>query len=141
MLTPSLPSSPSRSLAPSLAGCRAALPHASLKISPPRLNRAAGRAVDVQIKANELEDNAKVHASLLSKFTGRKEDKVLQDISRDRYMTPEKATEYGLIDQVIQPSQLMIDRKDYDAMLSQVGGTQQQQRRRSHADGPEAGAA
>merc|ERR1711934_166582 len=113
MLTPSLPSSPSRSLAPSLAGCRAALPHASLKISPPRLNRAAGRAVDVQIKANELDANAKVHANLLSKFTGKNKDDVLKDISRDKYFTPETAVDYGIIDSVISPRDLKIDRKDY----------------------------
>jgi len=128
-------------LAAGAKGCRAALPHSSLKISPPRLNRAAGRAVDVQIKANELDANAKVHAELLSKFTGKDKDKVLEDISRDRYMTPEKAIDYGLIDQVISPKDLMIERKDYDRMLAASGGTQQQQQRRSHADGPEAGAA
>ena len=128
-------------LAAGAKGCRAALPHSSLKISPPRLNRAAGRAVDVQIKANELAANAKVHAGLLSKFTGKKEEDVLTDISRDRYMTPEKAIDYGLIDQVISPKDLMIDRKDYDRILQASGGVQQSQQRRSHADGPEAGAA
>ena len=78
---------------------------------------------------------------MLSKFTGKDKDKVLEDISRDRYMTPEKAIDYGLIDQVISPKDLMIERKDYDRMLAASGGTQQQQQRRSHADGPEAGAA
>ena len=97
--------------------------------------------MDVQIKANELEANAKVHASLLSKFRSKKEEAVLEDISRDRYLTPESAIDYGLIDQVISPKDLKIERKDYDRILQSVGGTQQQQSRRSHADGPEAGAA
>ena len=129
-------------LAAGAKGCRAALPHSSLKISPPRLNRAAGRAVDVQIKANELDANAKVHANLLSKFTGKDKEEVLKDISRDRYFTPESAKDYGIIDSVISPRDLKIDRKDYDRILAASGGgVQQQQQRRSHADGPEAGAA
>jgi ATP-dependent Clp protease protease subunit len=130
-------------LAAGAKGCRAALPHSSLKISPPRLNRAAGRAVDVQIKANELDANAKVHANLLSKFTGKNKDDVLKDISRDKYFTPETAVDYGIIDSVISPRDLKIDRKDYDRILaaSGGGGQPQSQSRRSHADGPEAGAA
>jgi len=122
-------------------GCRAALPHSSIKISPPRLNRAAGRAVDVQIKANELDANAKVHADLLSKFTGKDEGDILTDISRDKYMTPESAIDYGLIDAVIQPKDLKIERKDYDKMLAASGYQQQQESRSSWADGPAAGAA
>jgi ATP-dependent protease ClpP protease subunit len=31
---------------------------------------------------------------------------VLQDIDRDRLMTPEEAVEYGLIDHVVQPRAL-----------------------------------
>ena len=73
-----------------------------------------------------LAANAKVHAGLLSKFTGKKEEDVLTDISRDRYMTPEKAIDYGLIDQVISPKDLMIDRKDYDRILQASGGGGQQ---------------
>jgi len=56
-------------------------------------------------------------------------------------LTPESAIDYGIIDQVISPKDLKIDRKDYDRILQASGGTQRQQQRRSHADGPEAGAA
>jgi len=120
-------------------GRRASLPHASIKISPPRLNRAAGRAVDVQIKSNELTDNAEVHADLLAKFTGKEEEDVLRDISRDKYMSPEDAIAYGICDQIIQPKDLRIDRKDYDRILQATGQQQRPAGRSSWADGPQAG--
>ena len=38
--------------------------------------------------------------------TGQDREKILRDMERDLYMSPEAAKDYGLIDRVIEPRQL-----------------------------------
>jgi ATP-dependent Clp protease protease subunit len=40
-------------------------------------------------------------AEIIARHSGRDESQVLQDIDRDRFMTPEEAVAYGLIDGVL----------------------------------------
>jgi ATP-dependent Clp protease protease subunit len=42
-------------------------------------------------------------AQIISRHSGQDVDKVLRDIDRDRFMTPEEAVDYGLIDAVMEP--------------------------------------
>jgi ATP-dependent Clp protease, protease subunit len=42
-------------------------------------------------------------ADIISRHSGQDVDQVLRDIDRDRFMTPEDAVEYGLIDAVMEP--------------------------------------
>ena len=42
-------------------------------------------------------------AEILSRHSGRPVDQVMDDIDRDRFMTPEEALAYGLIDDVLEP--------------------------------------
>ena len=41
---------------------------------------------------------------LLAKATGRSAEEIEQDFSRDRFMTPEQAKEYGFIDEILDQS-------------------------------------
>ena len=41
-------------------------------------------------------------AEILAKHTGQPFERVMQDIDRDRFMTPEEAVEYGMVDAVME---------------------------------------
>ena len=47
-------------------------------------------------------------ARLIAQHTGQLVDQVMQDIDRDRFMTPEDAVSYGLVDHVVQPRALQL---------------------------------
>ena len=42
-------------------------------------------------------------AELIAHHSGRTVDQVMEDIDRDRFMTPAEAVEYGLVDDVLVP--------------------------------------
>jgi ATP-dependent Clp protease, protease subunit len=41
-------------------------------------------------------------AEILAKHTGQPFEQVMQDIDRDRFMTPDEALSYGLIDKLVE---------------------------------------
>lgn len=41
-----------------------------------------------------------------------------QDIDRPKYLTPQAAVDYGLIDHVLSTGDARIEKKDYDAILA-----------------------
>ena len=43
----------------------------------------------------------------MAKHTGQPVERVLKDIDRDRFMTPEEAVEYGIVDAVM-PSRMAV---------------------------------
>jgi len=127
-------------LASGKKGHRFALPHATIKTCPPRLNRSFGNVSDVMIKANELEKTTDIYVDHIARFTGKEKDEVRQDIGRDRYFTPEQAVEYGLIDSVVGAgANVQMQSKDYEAMLKQAAA--RQAARRGGGGGAQAGAA
>ena len=48
-------------------------------------------------------DMTKRMAEIISRHSGKDVDQVLRDIDRDRFMSPEEAIEYGLIDAIMGP--------------------------------------
>jgi ATP-dependent Clp protease protease subunit len=38
---------------------------------------------------------------IVAKHTGQKKEKVAQDMERNKWLTPEEAVEYGLVDKII----------------------------------------
>lgn len=112
-------------LASGKKGHRFALPHARIMTCPPRVNRSFGNVSNMMIKANELENATQTYVHFISKFTGRDKEEVRRDVGRNRYLTPEQAIEYGLIDRVVAPTdEVAIEQRDYEGMLraSQAGG-------------------
>jgi ATP-dependent Clp protease, protease subunit len=62
-----------------------------------------GTPADIQIAAREILDMTKRMAEIISRHSGQDVDQVLRDVDRDRFMSPEEAIEYGLIDAIMGP--------------------------------------
>jgi ATP-dependent Clp protease protease subunit len=60
-----------------------------------------GTPADIQIAAREVAAVTRQMAEVISRHSARDVEQVMQDIDRDRFMTPEEAVEYGLIDEVL----------------------------------------
>merc|ERR1712031_133860 len=92
-------------------------------------------AINVFIKARDLEHSNDVYVDMLSEYTGKPREEVYEDVGRKRYFTPEQAVEYGLIDKVVQSAkdEVISESKDYDAILRMAQAQQQQREYRSYA--------
>jgi ATP-dependent Clp protease, protease subunit len=88
-------------LAAGAAGKRKALPNSRIMIHQP-LAGAEGTAEDILIHAKEFIKVKERLNRILIKHTGHPLEKIEQDTDRDRFMSPEEALEYGLIDHVIE---------------------------------------
>jgi ATP-dependent Clp protease, protease subunit len=84
------------------SGKRYALPNAKIMIHQGS-GGFRGTPADIQIAAREILDTTRRMAEIISHHTGQDVDQVIRDIDRDRFMTPEEAVEYGLIDAVLEP--------------------------------------
>lgn len=89
-------------LAAGTKGKRSALPNSRIMIHQPS-GGSQGTAADVEIQAKEILYARQRLNELLAKHTGQPVDRVEEDVDRDRYMSPDEALEYGLIDRIIQP--------------------------------------
>lgn len=87
-------------LAAGSKGRRFSLPHSVIHIHQP-IGQAGGQASDIEIDAKEILRLRGLYAETLAKHTGQSEEKILKDIDRDFYMTPETARVYGIIDKVV----------------------------------------
>jgi ATP-dependent Clp protease protease subunit len=81
-------------------GKRFALPHSTMLIHQP-LGGVQGQASDIEIHAREILRIRNVLNDILVKHTGQPKATIDDDTDRDRFMTPEEAKNYGLIDEVI----------------------------------------
>ena len=82
-------------------GKRFALPHSVIHVHQP-MGKAGGQATDIEITAKEIMRLKELYAETLAKHTGQTKTKVLKDIDRDLFMTPEEAKKYGIIDKIIK---------------------------------------
>ncbi len=82
-------------------GKRLALPNAEIMIHQP-LGGAKGQATEIQIAAEHILKTRKKLTEILAKNTGKPLEVIETDTERDNYMTAAEATEYGLIDKVIE---------------------------------------
>jgi len=79
---------------------RFTLPHSTILIHQPQ-GGVQGQASDIEIHVREVVRIKEVLNEILVKHTGQSIEKISEDTERDRFMTPEEAKEYGLIDEVI----------------------------------------
>nr|Q3ATL3.1 RecName: Full=ATP-dependent Clp protease proteolytic subunit; AltName: Full=Endopeptidase Clp [Chlorobium chlorochromatii CaD3] len=82
-------------------GKRASLPHSRIMIHQPS-GGAQGQETDIVIQAREIEKIRRLLEELLAKHTGQPVEKVREDSERDRWMNPQEALEYGLIDAIFE---------------------------------------
>jgi ATP-dependent Clp protease, protease subunit len=80
---------------------RAALPNATIMIHQPT-SRARGQASDIAIKAKEVLYNRKQCFEIISENSGQSLQKIMKDASRTKYLTPQEAVEYGIIDKILE---------------------------------------
>lgn len=81
-------------------GKRMALPNSRIMIHQPS-SGTQGTAADIEIAAREILDVRERLNRILSTATGQPIEQVAKDVERDRFMSPEEAVTYGLIDRVI----------------------------------------
>jgi ATP-dependent Clp protease protease subunit len=88
-------------LAGGAPGKRYALPNAKVMIHQGS-GGFRGTPADIQIAAREILQLTHRYAELIAKHSGQDVEQVLRDIDRDRFMTPEEAVEYGLVDRILE---------------------------------------
>jgi len=91
-------------LAAGSKGKRFCLPNSTMLIHQP-LGGAEGQAADIEITAREILRLRRSLYEILAKHTGQTTDRILQDSDRNYYLTAPQAVEYGLIDEILQPSE------------------------------------
>ncbi len=88
-------------LAAGTKGKRYALPHSKVMIHQP-WGGVTGQASDIQIQAEEILKAKRLLNELMAKHTGRDVSQIEQDTERDRYLSPQEALEYGIVDEILQ---------------------------------------
>jgi ATP-dependent Clp protease, protease subunit len=61
-----------------------------------------GKASDIAIQAREIVRARQRIAEIIARETGQPLEKVLQDIDRDYWLSPQEAVDYGLVGRIIQ---------------------------------------
>ena len=87
-------------LAGGAAGKRMALPNAKVMIHQGSAG-FRGTPADIEIHAQEVLSMTRRMAEILAKHSGQPVEQVMVDIDRDRFMTPEEAKAYGLVDEIV----------------------------------------
>ena len=88
-------------LAAGAQGKRSALPNSRIMIHQPS-GGSQGTASDIEIAAKEILHIRERLNQLIAKHTGQSVETIEEDADRDRFMSPEDAVGYGLIDQVLE---------------------------------------
>ena len=90
-------------LAGGTKGKRFALPHSRVMIHQPLISGGgiSGQATDIQIEAEEMLKIKETLTKIMAKHTGNSYEKCLADMERNKWMSPQDALEYGLIDKII----------------------------------------
>jgi ATP-dependent Clp protease, protease subunit len=82
-------------------GKRIALPNSRVMIHQPS-GGAQGQASDIEIQAREILKTREQLNRIYAERTGQTVERIAADMERDRWMNPQEALDYGLIDQVIE---------------------------------------
>jgi ATP-dependent Clp protease protease subunit len=87
-------------LAGGTPGKRSALPNSRILVHQPS-GGFQGQASDIQIHAREALELRKRVEEIYAHHTGKPVEEISEALERDRFFTPEQASEFGLVDQVM----------------------------------------
>lgn len=90
-------------LAGGTKGQRSALPNSRILIHQP-MGGAGGQASDVERHAAEILQYRDRLNTILAETTGQDMDRIAKDSDRDFFMSAAEAKDYGLIDQIMEPT-------------------------------------
>ena len=82
-------------------GKRFSLPNSRIMVHQPSAG-FQGQATDIEIHANEILSLKKRLNDIYAKNTGRSPDEIKNALERDKFMSPNEAKDFGLIDQVVE---------------------------------------
>ena len=85
-------------------GKRFALPNAKIMIHQGS-GGFRGTPADIQIAAREILAITRKYAEIIARHSRKDVEQVMHDIDRDRFLAPEEAVEYGLVDSVLSTRQ------------------------------------
>jgi len=87
-------------LAGGAKGKRMALPNSRILIHQVS-GGFSGQGTDIEIQAREVIGLKRRLEEIYARHTGKEQEEISHDMERDFFMSPEEATEYGIIDTVI----------------------------------------
>lgn len=90
-------------LAAGTRGRRLALPNATIHMHQP-IGGARGQAADIQIQAEEILRLRRLLNNILAHHTSQPIERIEHDTDRDFFMDAKQAKQYGIIDEVLDPS-------------------------------------
>ena len=84
-------------------GKRYSLPHARIHLHQPLLQGGGitGQVTDIDIHAREMLHTRDVLNEIIMRHTGQPLERIQHDTERDFFLSPEQATQYGIIDEVL----------------------------------------
>ena len=88
-------------LAAGAPGKRSVLPNAKVMIHQGSAG-FRGTPADIQIAAREITEMTERMAHIIARHSGQEVEQVMADIDRDRFMTPDEAVAYGIVDEVLE---------------------------------------
>lgn len=80
-------------------GKRFALPNSRIMIHQPS-GGVGGTSIDIELQAAEILILKHICAQIIGDNTGKPIEKIMEDSERDKYMNPQEALTYGLIDKI-----------------------------------------
>lgn len=81
-------------------GKRYSLPNSRIMMHQPS-GGAQGQATDIEIQAREILSLRKRLNQIYMDHTGQKQEVIEETVERDRFMSPEEALDFGLLDEVV----------------------------------------
>lgn len=91
-------------LAAGTRGKRYVLPHARIMVHQPHImgTGISGQVSDIEIHAKEMINTKRKLTDIYVRHTGKDFDTLTMAMDRDRYMSPEEAKDFGLIDHIVE---------------------------------------